>query len=78
MADGEEGDSLVGEVFAHTPPKHELEVTEGSARRRDFKPWHKPRKMWVRFRQWSPDVTNLIRHLKLAQKGRAFRYLSAR
>ncbi|MBF0505922.1 MAG: hypothetical protein HQL09_03710 [Nitrospirae bacterium] len=48
---------------------HESPVTA-----REFKPWHKPRKQWVRNNQWLKEIKALIPHLRL--DGRSLRYLS--
>ncbi|EPV0755320.1 TPA: hypothetical protein L4605_002387 [Pseudomonas aeruginosa] len=42
----------------------------------EFSPWHKPRKQWIRDRQWGALVSALIKNLKLAQRGRSLTYLS--
>ncbi|MFJ3035640.1 hypothetical protein ACIPC2_14625 [Curtobacterium pusillum] len=50
------------------------EPTRPSRRRnREFKPWHRPRKQYVRRQQWRREVSYLIRDLKI--KG-DFRYLT--
>lgn len=41
---------------------------------KDFKPWHKPRKQWIRREQWCKEVETLIP--KLILDGRPLRYLS--
>ena len=44
------------------------------APKKDFKPWHKPRKQWVRENQWAAEVDGLIKVLGLG--GAASRPLS--
>lgn len=41
-----------------------------SAPKVEFKPWHKPRKHWVRKNQWQSESVALIDLLGLASKGR--------
>lgn len=41
---------------------------------KEFKPWHKPRKQWVRKEQWCKETKALIPRLRL--DGRPLRYLS--
>lgn len=43
---------------------------------RRFKPWHKPRKQWVRRFQWHGEVAKLIAETHFAADARIFRYLS--
>jgi hypothetical protein len=43
---------------------------------RKFKPWHKPRKQWVRRHQWHSEVVRLIDESHFADDARIFRYLS--
>ena len=41
---------------------------------REFKPWHKPRKQYIRLRQWCAIVRWLIRKVGM-QQGDSLRYL---
>ena len=41
---------------------------------KEFKPWHKPRKQWVRLEQWRNETERLLGELNL--DGRPLRYLS--
>ena len=47
---------------------------EGQAEGPPWKPWHKPRKQWMRYNQWNKEIESLIARLNLDD--RAFRYLS--
>ncbi|WDK32711.1 PP_RS20740 family protein [Xanthomonas campestris] len=47
-----------------------------SAPKVEFKPWHKPRKHWVRKNQWQSESVALIDLLGLASKGRPLTYVS--
>ncbi|MEK6419558.1 PP_RS20740 family protein [Burkholderia gladioli] len=44
--------------------------------RTQFLPWHKPRKQWVRSKQWADSIGRLIDNLNLAASQRPVRYLS--
>lgn len=57
-------DGIAPKEIAHVEP-----VTTKS-----FKPWHKPRKQWMRRNQWVKEIDTLIPHLRL--DGRPLRYLS--
>jgi hypothetical protein len=39
-----------------------------------WRPWHKPRKQWMRYHQWNKEIESLLARLNLDD--RAFRYLS--
>lgn len=41
-----------------------------------FKPWHRPRKQWVRRFQWHASVLGLLREAHFPADGRIMRYLS--
>lgn len=43
---------------------------------REFKPWHKPRKQWVRRHQWSAEIGPLIADTHFPEDGRVLRYFS--
>jgi hypothetical protein len=50
-------------------------VEEKSARRSDddFLPWHKPRKNWVREKQWGVSIANFVKkHLNLSKRPLAY------
>ncbi|WP_176058268.1 hypothetical protein [Paraburkholderia sp. BCC1876] len=44
--------------------------------RTKFLPWHKPRKQWVRTKQWADSIGKLIDTLNLVESQRPVRYLS--
>lgn len=44
--------------------------------RTKFLPWHKPRKQWVRSKQWADSIGRLIDNLDLVTSQRPVRYLS--
>jgi hypothetical protein len=53
------------------------DVTHGSiSLKKDFLPWHKPRKQYIRNNQWNAVTSSLIDHLNLKDKGRSLQYLS--
>ena len=45
-------------------------------RRRSFRPWHKPRKQWVRRYQWHDQLVAMLRDTHFPADGRIVRYLS--
>ncbi len=53
-------------VTIHTSPQLKTE----------FAPWHKPRKQWIRDRQWGALTVALINRLGLKDSGRSLSYLS--
>ncbi len=61
-------DSLIKGI-APTRVGHEAPLTQ-----KDFKPWHKPRKQWVRSNQWIKEIDMIIPKIKF--DGRPLRYLS--
>lgn len=63
--DGEKPD--VGDLIGKEPSR------PSRRRNRDFKPWHRPRKQYVRRQQWRKEVSRLIRDLKIEGD---FRYLT--
>ncbi|UVM74015.1 PP_RS20740 family protein [Pseudomonas alvandae] len=66
---GNDGDLLSGvapKVTIHTSPQLKTE----------FAPWHKPRKQWIRDKQWGTLTGALIKKLGLKDSGRALSYLS--
>lgn len=52
-----------------------IEHTE-PAKKNNFAPWHKPRKQWIRDKQWGATVSALIDKLGLSESGRPLNYLS--
>lgn len=52
------GDDFVKGIAPTTAPKNLLPS------KHDFKPWHKPRKHWIRINQWCAETINLIKQLK--------------
>jgi hypothetical protein len=53
------------------------DVTHGSITlKKNFLPWHKPRKQYIRNNQWNAATASLIDHLRLNEKGRSLQYLS--
>lgn len=44
--------------------------------RKDFLPWHKPRKQWIRAQQWASPIAALAEKLKLKELHEPLRYLS--
>lgn len=44
--------------------------------RRPFKPWHKPRKQWVRRYQWHDSLLEMLRETHFPADARTVRYLS--
>lgn len=57
------------DFLPETSPQH-----APTAREKEFQPWHKPRKMWVRLNQWTKDIENLLAAFRL--DGRPLTYLS--
>ncbi|KAF0220416.1 MAG: hypothetical protein FD174_1317 [Geobacteraceae bacterium] len=66
----ENQDPFLDEFFP-APPTHNRPTTLKS----DFKPWHKPRKQWVRKFQWIQEVEKLSQQLRF-ENGRPLKYLS--
>lgn len=67
MSDRESKSLIEGIAPRHV--RHEIPAPE-----REFRPWHKPRKQWVRNEQWRKETESLITKLNL--EGRPLRYLS--
>ena len=61
-------DELLQGIYQDIQPS--LEGVEA----REFKPWHKPRKQYIRLRQWCAIVRWLIRKVGM-QQGDSLRYL---
>jgi hypothetical protein len=47
-----------------------------AASKRMFMPWHKPRKQYIRRKQWVAEITKLIRVSHFPQENKVFRYLT--
>lgn len=43
---------------------------------RPFKPWHRPRKQWIRRYQWHDSLVDMLRETHFPADGRVMRYLS--
>src|SRR4051812_44403255 len=63
-----EADDIVDEIYEHVEPTLAGEVA------REFKPWHKPRKHFLRVYQWCSEIRGLIRELDY-KEGDTVRYL---
>lgn len=50
------------------------QISAEAGRERELKPWHKPRKQWIRTQQWASIIESLFDDLKLAD--RPFKYLT--
>lgn len=44
--------------------------------KRDFQPWHKPRKQLIRIRQWRDEMVKLLQELEGSLKARSLKYMS--
>lgn len=44
--------------------------------KKEFLPWHMPRKQWLRMYQWNSSIAHLAQDLHLADAGRPLNYLS--
>jgi hypothetical protein len=70
MSEGPENkDELVDAIY-----QGEIEPALETRARTTFKPWHKPRKHFVRLNQWCHETRQLIKKLKLGEGGE-LRYL---
>ena len=70
MTDNPNNDLFIDEIY---PKKHdfpEVKVLE----EQKWKPWHKPRKQWLRENQWAREIKALAKELRLDD--RPLRYLS--
>jgi hypothetical protein len=68
MEEFSEGD-ILGRILPRLP---QTEV----ALPRTFKPWHKPRKQWIRRYQWLNEVLSALNDTHFPADARVFRYLS--
>ena len=62
-------DNLIAGIY-----QGEIVPTLESRARREFKPWHKPRKHFVRLHQWCHETRQLLKKLQYAN-GSELRYL---
>ncbi len=60
-------------IFQSAAPEHAL-PRQRKILKKTWKPWHKPRKQWIRLRQWNDQIGQLIDELNLSD--RPLRYLS--
>ena len=67
------GDDFVTGIAPTTAPKNMLPSEHGL--KHDFKPWHKPRKHWIRINQWCAETAELIKQLK-KRENKVLTYLS--
>jgi hypothetical protein len=67
------GDDFVAGIAPTTAPKNLLPSEHGL--KHDFKPWHKPRKHWIRINQWCAETTELIKQFK-KRENKVLTYLS--
>lgn len=67
------GDDFVTGIAPTTAPKNLLPSERGL--KHEFKPWHKPRKHWIRINQWCAETTGLIKQLK-KRDNKVLTYLS--
>lgn len=63
-----------GDFLADVAPK--VTVHTSPQLKTDFAPWHKPRKQWIRDRQWGVLTRAVIKQLGLRDSGRPLSYLS--
>lgn len=56
-------DGLISEIFGTTTYE-----AQGRTEKKEFKPWHRPRKQFVREKQWGDDILNLVRDLNPENK----------
>jgi hypothetical protein len=66
-----DADAIFEEGAAPTVTDHAIAET-----RTDFLPWHKPRKQWIRAKQWAQVIGSLADQLKLKESSEPLRYLS--
>jgi hypothetical protein len=62
---GPENDSLLDDVLPPVPAREDLG-------RREFQPWHRPRKQLIRLQQWRKEVQRLIDDLRLGERPFAY------
>lgn len=44
--------------------------------KREFKPWHKPRKQYIRRKQWCQEIGSLLKKIDIQMDNKVFRYLT--
>ncbi|MBF0372258.1 MAG: hypothetical protein HQL39_02445 [Alphaproteobacteria bacterium] len=71
LSDHDEASEDIDDVYPVHRPDHVLRRQE----RTEFRPWHHPRKQYVRIHQWCTAAERLIKDLKLGN-GDPFRYLT--
>jgi len=70
MPDGRNNDSLTEGIF----PEGHYSLPDLPPEVPQWKPWHKPRKQWIRYNQWNKEIENLTKKLRLSD--RPLTYLS--
>lgn len=50
--------------------------TPAAPGKRDFRPWHKPRKQYIRRKQWCHEIGKLIKRIHFPTDNQVFRYLT--
>jgi len=61
-------------IFQSTTPEHVPPGRKQKILKKTWKPWHMPRKQWIRLRQWNDQIGQLIDELNIVD--RPLRYLS--
>jgi len=74
MIAGESEQALHDDVFQSFAPKHATPGKVTGIPKKTWKPWHMPRKQWIRSLQWNAQIGQLIKELDLVD--RPLRYLS--
>lgn len=69
----DENSSLVSQLIGDGPAPL---PTSGTSKKNEFRPWHRPRKQYVRREQWLREVESLISDLKGGVRGGVLRYLT--
>lgn len=65
---------LHDDIFQSATPEHVLSGKRYKIPKKEWKPWHMPRKQLIRLRQWNVQISRLIDELNLVD--RPLRYLS--
>jgi len=65
---------LHDDIFQSATPEHILSGKRRKIPKKTWKSWHRPRKQWIRLRQWNVQIGQLINELNLVD--RPLRYLS--
>lgn len=66
--------SLNEDIYRSRVPEHAVPGAKPRIPKKTWKPWHMPRKQWVRIKQWNAQICHLIDELDLVD--RPLRYLS--